>query len=82
MDKQLLDKSPPEVAQPDFCCSSCGKPMRYNVPRLGPDGGFVHAATGSLSCAATTAADARSRTQVAVDNAIEHVNPAVKQLKD
>ncbi len=24
--------------------------MRYNVPRLGPDGGFVHAATYKLDC--------------------------------
>lgn len=24
--------------------------MRYNVPRLGPDGGYVHADTGTLSC--------------------------------
>ncbi len=33
-------------------CGTCGGEMRYNVPRLGPDGGFVHA-TGSLDCAPT-----------------------------
>jgi len=32
-------------------CDTCGKRMRYNVPRLGPSGGYVHADTGSLSCA-------------------------------
>jgi len=26
--------------------------MRYNVPRLGPDGGYVHDATSSLLCRA------------------------------
>lgn len=31
-------------------CLKCGMPMRHNVPRLGPDGGFVHAASGSLEC--------------------------------
>lgn len=31
-------------------CGSCGKPMRFNVPRLGPDGGYVHDDTGSLDC--------------------------------
>jgi hypothetical protein len=31
-------------------CSNCGKPMRFNVPRMGPDGGYVHADTGLLTC--------------------------------
>jgi hypothetical protein len=31
-------------------CTRCGKPMRYNVPRLGPAGGYVHADTGLLLC--------------------------------
>ena len=31
-------------------CMNCGREMRYNVPRLGPDGGFVHADTGSFLC--------------------------------
>lgn len=33
-----------------YKCGKCNKPMRFNVPRLGPDGGFVHADTGSLLC--------------------------------
>ena len=33
-------------------CAYCGEEMRYNVPRLGPDGGYVHAETGSLLCKA------------------------------
>jgi hypothetical protein len=31
-------------------CADCGKEMVYNVPRMGPDGGFVHKDTGSLTC--------------------------------
>jgi hypothetical protein len=31
-------------------CSLCGEEMSYNVPRLGPDGGFVHFNTNSLNC--------------------------------
>lgn len=31
-------------------CAKCGAEMRYNVPRLGPDGGYVHAANGGLDC--------------------------------
>ena len=31
-------------------CCDCGKRMRYNVPRLGPSGGYVHADTGRFSC--------------------------------
>lgn len=32
-------------------CGRCGEEMAYNVPRLGPNGGYIHKATGSLSCA-------------------------------
>lgn len=32
-------------------CMECGEPMRHNVPRLGPDGGYIHAKTGRFSCA-------------------------------
>ena len=38
------------VPQVPFC-GDCGKPIRHNVPRLGEAGGWVHAETGSLSCA-------------------------------
>lgn len=31
-------------------CGFCGKRMRFNVPRMGSAGGFVHADTDSLSC--------------------------------
>ncbi len=33
-------------------CGNCGGEMTYNVPRMGPDGGFIHA-NGSLLCPAT-----------------------------
>lgn len=32
-------------------CSRCGEEMTWNVPRLGPDGGFIHKETGKLQCA-------------------------------
>lgn len=31
-------------------CSRCGEEMTYNVPRLGPNGGFIHEATGKVEC--------------------------------
>jgi len=37
-------------AHPIGTCTKCGAEMIYNVPRLGPDGGFVHVATGSPLC--------------------------------
>jgi hypothetical protein len=37
-------------AHPIGTCSQCGGEMIYNVPRLGPDGGFVHKATGRSFC--------------------------------
>ena len=36
-----------------FTCVKCGKDMKYNVPRLGADAGYVHAATGSFECEET-----------------------------
>ena len=32
-----------------YTCSACGKPLRFNVPRFGEAGGFVHK-DGSLMC--------------------------------
>lgn len=31
-------------------CAKCGRAMRFNVPRLGPNGGFVHSETGDFLC--------------------------------
>lgn len=31
-------------------CGKCGQPMRFNVPRLGAFGGFVHRDSGELLC--------------------------------
>lgn len=31
-------------------CATCGEEVVYNVPRLGPSGGYVHKATGQLQC--------------------------------
>lgn len=31
-------------------CARCGEEMVYNVPRLGPVGGFVHKSDGQYLC--------------------------------
>ncbi len=41
---------PHNLEHPIGTCADCGKEMRYNVPRLGPGGGFVHV-DGGLLCA-------------------------------
>ncbi len=33
-------------------CLDCGQIMRFNVPRLGSDGGYVHDETGQFHCLA------------------------------
>jgi hypothetical protein len=37
-------------AHPCGTCGDCGEEMVWNVPRLGPTGGFVHKATGRYEC--------------------------------
>jgi hypothetical protein len=37
-------------SHPIGTCGDCGEEVTYNVPRLGPDGGFVHMKTGKLLC--------------------------------
>lgn len=34
----------------DYTCGRCGQKMRFNVPRLGLNGGFVHEPEGNLLC--------------------------------
>lgn len=43
------DKKVGDLIEPT--CKRCGKAMRFNVPRLGPDGGFIHADSGKFLCA-------------------------------
>ena len=31
-------------------CDTCGEEMKYNVPRLGPNGGFIHSKTNDILC--------------------------------
>lgn len=33
-----------------YWCGDCGAALRFNVPRLGPDSGFVHDETSALGC--------------------------------
>ncbi len=32
-------------------CALCGQEMCFNVPRLGPNGGYIHKETGAWGCA-------------------------------
>jgi hypothetical protein len=41
---------PHNPSHPIGTCTKCGGEMVYNVPRMGPNGGFVHKATGRLVC--------------------------------
>jgi hypothetical protein len=31
-------------------CAKCGKEMEFNVPRVGPDGGYVHKDSSRVDC--------------------------------
>lgn len=44
-----VDKDNPDKSTGNWCLD-CGHAMRYNVPRLGPNGGFIHADTNQLQC--------------------------------
>ena len=47
-----------------YTCTKCGGRMVFNVPRMGPDGGFVHASTGSFECNAPTPQEVQYQMQV------------------
>jgi hypothetical protein len=39
---------------PAGTCAGCGEEMIWNVPRLGPDGGYIHKSTGLFLCKTST----------------------------
>lgn len=39
-------------------CANCGEEMVFNVPRLGPGGGYIHKSTGNFQCKPTSASSA------------------------
>lgn len=41
---------PPRAPRYENQCAKCGGEMIHNVPRIGSDGGFIHAATGQFLC--------------------------------
>lgn len=50
---ESLDVKPGVIELPsdsDFTCCYCNKPMRYNIPRLGRGGGFIHTETNQFEC--------------------------------
>lgn len=49
MERQRMSEHEQNTQRPT--CSKCGKEMVFNVPRMGPAGGYVHAGTGLLLCA-------------------------------
>lgn len=64
-------------------CGKCGKAMRYNVPRLGPAGGFVHADTGSPMCAKETAVEAQRQSELPAPagSTIAHIGARIEREK-
>lgn len=50
-------KHPHNPAHECGTCANCGEEMRWNVPRMGPAGGFIHKATGKYECLAAAAED-------------------------
>ena len=42
-------------------CAKCGQEMRFNSPRLGPNGGYVHKDTGEYDCQTKTNNAAQGR---------------------
>ena len=63
--KVVVEASDTTAAHPDkstgYWCGRCGHAMIFNVPRMGPDGGFVHADTHFLECADGKLAQLRAR---------------------
>ena len=49
MNAKLFSKESPDKST-GYWCADCGRAMRFNVPRLGEGGGFVHSDTGLLGC--------------------------------
>ena len=47
--ENIISKDNPDKST-GMWCGYCGEAMLYNVPRLGPDGGYVHLKTRKLSC--------------------------------
>lgn len=47
--QKLFNKESPDKSTGTWCMD-CGDAMRHNVPRMGPEGGWVHKSTGSLLC--------------------------------
>lgn len=58
-------------------CADCGEPMRLNVPRLGADGGYVHAGTGLALCPMNKSAPAESHCHAPDEPARHTVNKSV-----
>ena len=50
---EVISKDYPDKST-GMWCGYCGEAMTYNVPRLGPNGGYVHFKTGNLSCGKAT----------------------------
>jgi hypothetical protein len=48
--KNIMGDFPYNPEHPIGTCARCGQEMIYNVPRMGPNGGFVHKASGKLMC--------------------------------
>jgi len=61
---------PHNPAHPIGTCSECGGEMTFNVPRLGPGGGYIHKATGRCLCNDTANAPAHQPPDVVPERAV------------
>ena len=55
-------------------CMKCGRKMRYNIPRLGSDGGFVHDDTGYFSCDAESLEIFKAAVEAEVQRRVAEMN--------
>jgi hypothetical protein len=56
-----------DPVHPIGTCADCGGEMVYNVPRMGPDGGYVHKNTGRYDCGGSQAVGASTGHEETVD---------------
>lgn len=77
----MTPESPKEANAPDLFnkdkphCAICGKPARHNVPRLGPDGGWIHQ-DGTHLCLLPAQQLACEAAQVATPTSPDHAKLA------
>jgi len=65
-----------------YVCGRCCQQMRFNVPRLGPDGGFVHFLTGKLTCDETLLPVVEKVKDEYLAEAVENLRISIEEMVD